>query len=57
MFISARRVYTLPRKIWDGIQDNISPSVAAMATVLILITLAGIVLHLRLRAPQSRERP
>ena len=57
MFISARRVYTLPRKIWDGIQDNISPSVAAMATVLILITLAGIVLHLRFRAPHSREHP
>jgi putative spermidine/putrescine transport system permease protein len=57
MFISARHVYTLPRKIWDGIQDNISPSVAAMATVLILVTLAGIVLHLRLRAPHPGERP
>ena len=46
MFITSRRVYTLPRKIWDGIQDNISPSVAAMATVLIVVTLIGIVAHL-----------
>lgn len=46
MFITSRRVYTLPKKIWDGIQDNISPSVAAMATVLIVVTLIGIVAHL-----------
>ena len=48
LFITGRRVYTLPRKIWDGIQDNISPSVAAMATLLIVATLAGILLHLLL---------
>lgn len=47
MFITSRRVYTLPKKIWDGIQDNISPSVAAMATVLILVTLVGILIHIR----------
>jgi putative spermidine/putrescine transport system permease protein len=46
MFITARRVYTLPKKIWDGIQDNISPSVAAMATVLIAVTLLAVILHL-----------
>jgi putative spermidine/putrescine transport system permease protein len=40
LFVTSRNVYTLPRKIWDGIQDNISPSVAAMATVLIAVTLA-----------------
>ena len=49
MFITSRRVHTLPRKIWDGIQDNISPSVAAMATVLILVTLLFIVAHLLYR--------
>jgi putative spermidine/putrescine transport system permease protein len=46
MFITSRRVYTLPKKIWDGIQDNISPSVAAMATLLIAVTLVCIVVHL-----------
>jgi putative spermidine/putrescine transport system permease protein len=46
LFITSRRVYTLPRKIWDGIQDNINPAVAAVATVLIVVTLVGIVAHL-----------
>jgi putative spermidine/putrescine transport system permease protein len=46
LFITSRRVRTLPRQIWNGIQDNISPSVAAMATVLIVVTLACIGLHL-----------
>ena len=45
LFITSRNVYTLPRKIWDGIQDNISPSVAAVATLLILITLIAMLLR------------
>lgn len=40
LFITSRGVYTLPRKIWDGIQDNISPAIAAVATILMAITLA-----------------
>jgi putative spermidine/putrescine transport system permease protein len=43
LFITSRNVYTLPRKIWDGIQDNINPAVAAVATLLILLTVAGMV--------------
>ena len=41
LFITSRNVYTLPRKIWDGIQDNINPVVAAVATLLILFTVVG----------------
>lgn len=52
LFITSRRVYTLPKKIWDGIQDNISPSVAAMATLLIAVTLTCIVAYIL----QSRAR-
>jgi putative spermidine/putrescine transport system permease protein len=55
MFITARRVYTLPKKIWDGIQDNISPSVAAMATVLIAVTLVAVILHLLHQRRQQRD--
>ena len=40
LFIAARAVYTLPRKIWDGINDNIDPTIAAAATVLLAITMA-----------------
>lgn len=47
LFVTSRNVYTLPRKMWDGIQDNISPSVAAMATMLMLITLVAMLVQLR----------
>jgi putative spermidine/putrescine transport system permease protein len=38
LFIAARAVYTLPRKMWDGINDNIDPTIAAAATVLFILT-------------------
>jgi putative spermidine/putrescine transport system permease protein len=34
-----RRVETLPKLIWEGIQDNIDPTIAAVATVLVVLTL------------------
>jgi putative spermidine/putrescine transport system permease protein len=46
LFVISRGVLTLPRKIWISIQDNIDPAVAAVATLLILVTLAGIVVNL-----------
>ena len=39
LFITVRRVTTLPKKIWEGIQDNIDPTIAAVATLLVLLTL------------------
>lgn len=45
LFVTSRNVYTLPRKIWDGIQDNINPAVAAVATILILLTLAAMLVR------------
>lgn len=46
LFLTQRAVYTLPRKIWDGIQDNISPSIAAVGVVLILATLVAVTLKI-----------
>lgn len=43
LFITSRNVYTLPRKIWDGIQDNINPAIAAVASILIVLTIAVMV--------------
>src|SRR5262249_32351000 len=43
LFITSRNVYTLPRKIWDGIQDNINPAIAAVAAALIVLTLAAMI--------------
>lgn len=46
LFLTQRAVYTLPRKIWDGIQDNISPSIAAVGVVLVLVTLVAVILKI-----------
>ncbi len=40
LFISSRHVYLLPRAIWDGINENVDPTIAAIATVLVIITIA-----------------
>jgi putative spermidine/putrescine transport system permease protein len=45
LFISSRGVYTLPRKIWDGIQDNVNPAIAAVASLLITLTIAAMILR------------
>lgn len=39
LFITVRNVTTLPKMIWQGLQDNIDPTIAAVATVLVVITL------------------
>ncbi len=49
IFLTSRHVYTLPRRIWDGIQDNIDPAVGAVATILVLLTFAGLMGHFVLR--------
>ncbi len=39
LFISKFTVYTLPRRMWNGIRENTDPTVAAAAVVLIGITI------------------
>jgi putative spermidine/putrescine transport system permease protein len=56
LFITSRHVYTLPRKIWDGIQDNIDPAVAAVATLLIATTVLAMVLRTTLSHRSGRRR-
>jgi len=46
LFIASRTIFTLPRRIWDGINDNVDPTMAAVAVVLILVTLALLALDL-----------
>jgi putative spermidine/putrescine transport system permease protein len=42
LFVSSREVYTLPRKMWDGLNERIDPTIAAAATVLFLVTLLAV---------------
>ncbi|MGB7322622.1 MAG: ABC transporter permease [Albidovulum sp.] len=39
LFLSKFSVYTLPRRMWNGIRENTDPTVAAAAVVLIAVTL------------------
>lgn len=53
LFITSRHIFTLPRRIWDGIREHVDPTVAAVASVLIVITLVAIVAQLLARAGRS----
>lgn len=46
LFVSSRNVYTLPRKIFSDIRDNIDPTVTAVSTLMILITIVAAVIYL-----------
>ena len=39
LFVANRAVYTLPRRMWDGMRENVDPTVAAVATLMIALTL------------------
>jgi putative spermidine/putrescine transport system permease protein len=55
LFITSRRVYLLPRAIWNGINDNVDPTIAAIATLMILVTLTGLLVERSLRARAVRR--
>jgi putative spermidine/putrescine transport system permease protein len=49
LFIASRNIFTLPRKIWDGINENLDPSMAAVAVLLIVFTVLLLALDMTLR--------
>ncbi|HTZ80067.1 MAG TPA: ABC transporter permease [Stellaceae bacterium] len=44
LFITSRHVYLLSRAIWDGVNENIDPAIAAVATLMIVLTFAGLLI-------------
>ena len=54
LFISKFRIFTLPRRMWDGIREHTDPTIAAAATALILLTIGGIVIQVV--SAQRRKR-
>lgn len=56
LFITSRAVATLPKRIWDGLQDRIDPTIASVAVLLIAITLLMLLLDLLLRHRRERRR-
>jgi putative spermidine/putrescine transport system permease protein len=49
LFIASREVFTLPRRIWDGINENLDPAMAAVAVLLVVFTTTLLLLDLALR--------
>lgn len=55
LFITSLKVFTLPRRMWDGIREQADPTIAACATTLILITIVVIGGQMWLRASRQRS--
>ncbi len=53
LFVASREVYTLPRKMWDGLNERVDPTIAAAATVLFVVT----ILLVSAQAFRQRSRP
>ena len=53
LFIAGRSVYTLPRRIWADINENLDPVIAAVAVMLIFVTLGLLLAELALRARRT----
>lgn len=41
LLLSRFSVYTLPRRMWNGIRENTDPTVAAAAVVVMVVTLVA----------------
>ncbi|WP_250527359.1 ABC transporter permease [Caballeronia sp. GAWG2-1] len=53
-FVSAQTVFTLPRKIFSDIRDNIDPAVTAISTIMIIVTFAVAVVYLLRALPRAK---
>lgn len=53
IFITSRAVYTLPKRIWDGIFDNVDPAIAALGTLMIIFTTIGLLIKERYEKAQK----
>ena len=55
LFIASRNVFTLPRMMWDGVNENLDPTIAAVAVVMMAVTLGLLLIELSLRARRERQ--
>jgi len=54
LFIGGRAIFTLPRRMWQGINDNLDPTMAAVASVLIGVTIVLLAADLVLQRRRGR---
>jgi putative spermidine/putrescine transport system permease protein len=53
LFIAGRTVFTLPRRVWADINENLDPVLAAVAVLLIGVTLVLFLYEMGLRARRT----
>lgn len=56
LFITSFRIMTLPRRMWDGIRENADPTIAACATILILLTFITIISYMLFGQRRKTDR-
>ena len=56
LFITSREIKTLPKRIWDGLQDRIDPTIAAVSVILIAATLLLLVADAWIRRRRAQRR-
>ncbi|MBJ3774302.1 ABC transporter permease [Acuticoccus mangrovi] len=56
LFITSRNIYLLPKAIWDGINENVDPTVAAVASLLIGVTLVILLVQMSWRGLRGAKR-
>jgi len=49
LFIASRALFTLPRRMWDGINENLDPVMAVAACVMILASMVALAVDLWVR--------
>jgi putative spermidine/putrescine transport system permease protein len=54
LFIASRAIFTLPRRMWDGINEHLDPTMAAVAVVLIAVSTGLLLLDLTVRARRAQ---
>jgi len=54
LFIASRAIFTLPRRMWDGINEHLDPTMAAVAVILIAVSTCLLLLDLTVRAKRAQ---
>jgi putative spermidine/putrescine transport system permease protein len=56
LFLASPEDKTIPRQMWSGIREQISPSILAVATILVIISIAMLTVLELLRRRSERLR-
>jgi len=56
LFLTSRAIATLPKRIWEGMQDDIDPTIASAAVLLVVLTLGAMAISQLVKARSARRR-